>query len=364
MEDIHSILFGPIGYWHSLLRPIYSYCEEANMTDLFPTLPRPPRPRFAHVCGQIVPYAQANVGLLTHALNYGTGVFAAMRGYWNADKDELLLFRPEDHFQRFIESAQLLRMRLSRNEVELTQAAIELLRAEDYEEDCYLRALAFYGDEVIGIRLHGLTPKVSLVAVPFGRYIEKDEAAHVTISSWRRVEDNVIPPRGKVVGAYVNSALIKSDAELAGFDEAIVLNANGQVSEGSAENVFIVRRGRLVTPSTTSAILEGITRRTVIQLAEAELGLPLEERPIDRTELYLAEEMFLTGTAAQITAVTHIDHRPIGAGRLGEVTRELRRIFARVVRGEEPRYRHWCRSISRPTAAAREPVLHALARRA
>jgi branched-chain amino acid aminotransferase len=303
------------------------------------------RPRFAFLQNQMLPYDEARLGLLTHALNYGTGVFAALRAYWNADRDDLFLFRPHDHFGRFIESARLLRMQLPWNAEDLTRMTLKLLRAEGHHADCYIRALAFYGDEIIGIRLHGLSPQVSIVAIPFGRYIDRDEDAHVTVSSWRRVEDNAIPPRGKITGAYVNSALIKSDAELAGFDEAIVLNGLGQVSEGSAENVFIVRRGKLVTPPLTAAILEGITRRTVLQLAATEIGVPIEERPIDRTELYLADEMFLTGTAAQITAVTRLDHRPVGDGRIGPITRELRRIFARVVRGESASYQAWTRPV-------------------
>jgi branched-chain amino acid aminotransferase len=314
----------------------------------------PPRPRLAFFQGQIVPYDQARVGLLTHALNYGTGAFAALRAYYREADGELLLFRPHDHFRRFIESARLLRMHLDWSEEDLTRSSIELLRAEGYRADCYLRALAFYCDEVIGIRLHGLTSAVSLAAMPFGRYIDHDEQARVTISSWRRVEDNVIPPRGKIIGAYVNSALVKSDAELAGFDEAIVLNMQGQVSEGSAENVFIMRGDKAATPPTSAAILDGITRRTVMTLLRDEIGLPVEERPIDRTELYLADEVFLTGTAAQVTAVTSVDNRPVGQGRMGDVTRALRRLFFRVVRGEETRYAHWCRPVGKSRESERK----------
>jgi branched-chain amino acid aminotransferase len=302
-------------------------------------------PRFAYYRGQLRPYEDARLGLLTHGLNYGTGAFAGLRGYWNAQDEELYVFRPLDHFRRFLESTRLLRMPLAITEGRLLADLTALLRAEELRTDCYIRTLAFYGDEVIGIRLHGLTPEIGIMAVPFGRYIAKVDGAHVTFSSWCRVDDNVIPPRGKITGSYANSAFIKSDAELAGFDEAIVLNRAGQVSEGSAENVFIVRRGVAVTPPVTGSILEGVTRRTVIELLRAELGVPVEERPIDRSEVYLADELFLTGTAAQVTPATRVDHRPIGSGAVGPVTSALLALFSDTVHGRVPRYREWCHGI-------------------
>jgi branched-chain amino acid aminotransferase len=300
------------------------------------------RPRFAHFRGRLAAYDETRVGLLTHALNYGTGVFAGLRAYWSESGQQLFVFRPRDHFRRLRESARLLRMELALDEEAFSTALVELLRAEGHRTDCYIRGLAFYGDEVIGIRLHGLHAELALVAVPFGRYIEKADGAHLGTSSWRRVDDNTIPPRGKITGAYANSAFIKSDAELAGFDEALVLNQQGQVSEGSAENFFMLRGGVVVTPPTSASILEGITRRSVLALLGEELGVAVCERPIDRTEVYLADEVFLTGTAAEVTAVTRIDHRPIGDGRMGALTARLRQLFAEVVRGGVPRYREWC----------------------
>jgi branched-chain amino acid aminotransferase len=304
-----------------------------------------PLPRFAYYRHRLVPYDDARVGLLTHGLNYGTGAFAGLRGYWNADDEQLYLFRPIDHFRRLLESSRLLRMQLAITEAELLETLTSLLRAEDLRTDCYVRALAFYGDEVIGIRLHGLTPDLSMVAVPFGRYIAAANGAHVTFSSWCRVDDNVIPPRGKITGSYANGAFIKSDAELAGFDEAIVLNRAGQVSEGSAENVFIVRSGIVATPPVTGSILEGVTRRTVIHLLRAELGVPVEERPIDRSEVYLADELFLTGTAAQITPATRVDHRAIGSGAVGPIAAAMISLFADIAHGRLPRYREWCHAV-------------------
>jgi branched-chain amino acid aminotransferase len=294
---------------------------------------------------RIVPYGEAKVGLLTHALNYGTGVFAGVRGYWNASEGKLMVFRLTDHVRRLHESARLLRMSLDLTEDATARAVLDLLRAEGLKEDCYIRPLAFYSDEAIGVRLHGLKPALSIVAVPFGLYIDKADGAHCTVSSWRRPDDNVIPARGKITGSYANSAFAKSDAELAGFDEALLLNRDGFVSEGSGENIFLVRRGVVVTPSLNQSVLEGITRRSLITLLRDELGVPVEERPVEKGELFMAEEVFLTGTAAQITAVSRIDHRPVGSGHLGPLTQKLRDLFFSVVRGQVPKYRAWCTAV-------------------
>jgi branched-chain amino acid aminotransferase len=298
-------------------------------------------PKYAYFRGRIVPYSEARVGVMTHALNYGTGTFGGVRAYWNSEEEQLFVFRPLDHFRRFLNSAKLLCMDLHLAPEDLRDLTLELLRAEGYREDCYIRPLAFKADEVIGVRLHDLRDEFSIVAIPFTRYIESDEKAHVTFSAWRRVDDNSIPARGKITGAYVNSAFIKTDAMRQGFDEALVLTREGHVSEGSAENVFIIRDGVLITPPVTENILEGITRRTVIDLARRELGLEVIERPIDRTEVYLCDELLLTGTAAAITVVTKVDHRPIGTGEMGPVALRLRRLYDDVVRGRVPRYRHW-----------------------
>jgi branched-chain amino acid aminotransferase len=302
-------------------------------------------PGHAFFRGRIVPYSEARVGVLTHGLNYGTGVFAGLRAYWNADEAELFLFRPKEHFQRFLESARLLDMTLPYSAEALTDALVDLLRTELYREDCYVRPLAFYADESIGVRLHNLTPEVSMVAMPYGRYVENDESLHATISSWRRVDDTMIPPRGKIAGAYVNSAFAKTDAQRAGFDEAIVLNQDGHVSEASAANVFLLRKGTAITPPVTDNVLEGITRRSVMELLTRELGVPVVERSIDRTEITLADELFFCGTGVQIAAVTRVDHRPIGAGRMGPVVSALRALFFDVARGRRADYRSWCHPI-------------------
>jgi len=299
-------------------------------------------PAWAFLDGKIIPYAEARFGLFTHALHYGTGFFAGVRAYWNDDERQLFVFRPEDHFRRFLDSARLLRMELAFSVDDLTRAVIDLLRKEGYEQDTYIRPIAFYGDESLGVRLHDLTPRVGIASMPT-QFMDRREA-HACFSSWRRVSDNSIPPRGKLTGSYVNSSLAKTDAVLAGFDEALMLNEAGHVCEGSVENVFIVRRGELVTPPLTDDVLEGITRATVIELA-TELGHTVVERSVDRTEVYLADEAFLCGTGIQLTAITRVDHRPIGSGTSGPVTTAIRDLFFDVVRGRSARHREWCRPV-------------------
>ena len=308
-------------------------------------------PQYAFFEGRIVPYSEAKVGVMTHSLNYGTGCFGGIRGYWNADEEQLFVFRPFDHYRRFLQSAKLLCMDLGYDEEDLTNITLDLLRAENFRQDCYIRPLAYKADEVIGVKLNGLRDALTIFGVPFGRYVENEEGAHVTISSWRRVDDNSIPARGKITGSYANSAFIKTDALLSGFDEAIVLNQDGHVSEGSAENLFMLRDGIVVTPPGSDNILQGITRRTLIRLLRDELGLEVMERSIDRTELYLAEELWFSGTGVQIVAITRIDHRAIADGKMGPVVREMRDLFFDVVRGRLPKYRHWCTPVY-PTAEA------------
>jgi branched-chain amino acid aminotransferase len=298
-------------------------------------------PNYAYFKGKIVPYAEAKVGVATHALNYGTGAFAGVRGYWNEKEEELFIFRPIDHYKRFLNSAKLLMMDLGVTPEDLTHITAELLQKEDHHRDVYVRPLAYKSDELIGVRLHDLTADFTIFSLPFDRYVSNDTDAHVTFSSWRRIDDNMIPARGKISGAYVNTALTKTDAILSGFDEGLVLTQDGHLSEGSAENVFMVRDGVLITPPVTDNILEGITRRTVMELARKVLDIEVVERTIDRTEVFICDELMLTGTAAQVTAVTKVDHRKIGDGVMGPITSKLRQLYDDVVRGKLKDYRHW-----------------------
>lgn len=311
------------------------------------------KPNYAFFDGKIVKIEDARISVMNHAFNYGTAVFGGLRAFWNESEQQLFMFRPKDHFERLIQSASLLRIEVPYTAEELTAILAELLRTEGFRENCYVRPLAYKSFEGIGVKLHGLPDGFTMFAMPFGKYIEKEEGAHVCFSAWRRVDDNAIPARGKISGAYANSALIKSDAVLAGYDEALVLNEDGHVSEASAANIFIVRKGVAITPPVTSNVLEGITRRTFIQLLRDEMGVTVEEREIDRTEVYLADEVFLCGTGVQIAAVTRIEHRPIGKGEMGEITRKLKDINNAVCHGEIAKYRHWAEPVY-----INEPITH------
>ncbi len=297
--------------------------------------------RYAFFEGRIVPIEEARVSIMTHAFNYGTGVFGGLRGYWNPEESQLFIFRAQDHFLRFIQSASLLRIQVPYSVDELVAILRELLQKEGWRENCYIRPLAYKSTEIIGVRLHDLDDQVAIFSLPFGRYIENEEGAHVGFSAWRRVDDNAIPARGKIIGAYANSALIKTDAVLAGYDEAIVLNEDGHVSEMSAANLFIVRGGVAITPPVNANVLEGIVRRSLIQLLQDDLGVPVVERDVDRTELYLADEAFMCGTGVQVAAITRVEHRPLGNGQIGAITKRLRDLFYEVVSGRVPKYRGW-----------------------
>ena len=306
------------------------------------------KPKFAFFGGNIVPFAEATVSVMTHAFNYGTGVFAGLRAYWNADEEQLFIFRPHDHFERFIQSASLMRIHIPHSADELVDILAELLRAENYHENCYIRPIAYKSTEMIGVRLHDVDDAMTMFAVPFGAYIPNEDGAHVCFSAWRRVDDNAIPARGKIVGAYANSALIKSDAILSGYDEALVLNQEGHVTESSAANLFIVRKGVVITPPPQSDVLEGIVRRTLIELMQNELNLEVVERDIDRTEIYVADEIFLCGTGVQVAAVTRVEHRPIGTERIGTISRRIRDLFFEVVSGRVEKYRDWLTPVYMP----------------
>jgi len=299
------------------------------------------KPKFAFFEGKIVPIEDAKISVMTHAFNYGTGVFGGLRGYWNDDEHQLFVFRPHDHFERLTQSASLLRINVPHSVPQLVEILNELLRTEGFRENVYIRPVAYKSTEMIGVRLHDVDDELTMFAMPFGRYVDKEEGLHVGFSAWRRVDDNAIPARGKITGAYANSALIKSDALLAGYDEALVLNEDGHLSESSAANLFIVRKGVVITPPIESNVLEGIVRRSLITLMRDELGLEVVERNVDRTEVYIADEMIMCGTGVQVAAVTRVEHRPIGSGQMGPITRKVRDLFFDVVRGRVDKYREW-----------------------
>ncbi|MGQ9568465.1 MAG: branched-chain amino acid transaminase [Anaerolineae bacterium] len=299
-------------------------------------------PRYAFFRGAFVPLEDARLSIMAHVVNYGTGCFEGIRAYWNAEAAQLYVFRMRDHYQRLLRSCRILHIALPYDADELGEITAELLRKEGYREDVYIRPLAYKGSEGIGVRLHDLVDEFAVFAVPFGKYISKEGGIRACVSSWRRVHDNAIPARAKIIGAYVNSAFSKTEAHLNGFDEAIVLTDDGHVSEGSAENLFLVRDGQLITPPVTDNILEGITRATLMDLAREELGIPTVERRIHRTELYIADEAFFCGTGVELVPIAEIDHRLVGTGEVGPITRRLQALYTRVVRGQEPKYLHWC----------------------
>ncbi len=298
-------------------------------------------PKHVFFEGKIVPFEEAKISVATHALHYGTGVFGGLRGYWNDETKKMYLFRPYDHYRRLLNSGRMMNMHVPYDEEGLIQLTVDLVRTEGWQTDIYIRPFVYKADLGIGVRLHDLKDEITIFSMPFKQYVKNDTNAHVTVSSWRRIDDNMIPARGKVSGAYANSALIKTDANRAGFDEALVLNQNGHVSEGSAMNIFMVRDGAVITPPVTDNILEGITRKTAMELAKTELSLPVVERSIDRTELFICDELFMTGSAAQIVAVTKVDYRSVGTGKMGPVAGKLRELFDEVVRAKNPKYAQW-----------------------
>ncbi len=304
-----------------------------------------PNNRYAFFNGEIVPIESAKVSVMTHALNYGTGCFEGIRAYWNNDEQQLYVFKMLEHYQRLLRSCKVLQIQLPYSAEDLCDITLELLQREGFQSDVYIRPLAYKSFEGIGVRLHDISDAFTMWAIPFGKYIEKNEGLKVGTSSWRRIDDNAIPARLKATGAYVNSALIKSEAMQNGFDEAIVLTQDGHVSEGSAENLFIVRNGVLHTPGVTDNILEGITRLVVKELATQELGMTVVERSIDRTELYAADEMFFCGTGVEITPVVEIDHRAIGNGEIGPVFSKIKDLYYAATHGKDAKRREWCSAV-------------------
>lgn len=295
--------------------------------------------------GQFMPFADAKVSVMTHALNYGTGCFEGIRAYWNDAHRELYVLKAEAHFDRMHRSCRVLRIDLPFSSAELADITTELVRRNGYREDVYVRPLAFKSRELIGVRLHDVDDGFCIFTAPMGNYIPIDEGIKCGVSSWRRIDDNMIPPAAKVTGLYVNSALAKTEAIENGFDEAIMLTQAGNVSEGSAENIFLVQGDTLVTPAKGENILVGITRNAVMELAHAELGLRTVERNVARSELYASDEVFLCGTGAQISPVVEIDRRKVGAGTVGPITRRLQGAYFSAVRGEDPRYASWVRPV-------------------
>ena len=297
---------------------------------------------YAFFRGEYVPLGEAKVNIMTHALHYGTGVFEGVRGNWNPEKRAIYIFRLREHYERLLRGCRLLMIDIPYSIEDLCNITVELVERCGFTEDLYIRPLAYKSAEkVANLKLQDLESDFCLMAVPFGSYLGTDVLRCCT-SSWRRIDDTMIPARFKISGVYVNSILAKTEATLAGFDEAIILNQDGHVCEGSGENLFLVVDGRLFTPPIEDNVLPGITRDTVMQLARVELGLEVVEAHIDRSQVYIADECFLTGTAAHVTPVAEVDHRKIGDGAVGPISAKLQKLYFDIVVGRNPKYVHWC----------------------
>ena len=291
---------------------------------------------------QFVPLSEAKVSIRTNALQYGTGIFEGIRAYWNQTEQQLFVFKLPEHYDRMLNNCSVLKLKVGHDAKELCGITVDLLRRNQHKEDTYIRPIAYISSEGIGPKLVGYETGFGIYTLPLGDYIDTSVGIKVGVASWRRINDNAIPARCKVSGSYVNSALAKTEALEQGYDEAIFLTQDGYVCEGSAENIFLVRDGLLVTPDLSQDILEGITRNVLISLCRDELGLKVIEREVGRTELYLAEEVFLCGTGAQVSPVVQVDRRPVGNGRVGPITTRIQQLYFDVVRGLHPKYRHWC----------------------
>jgi branched-chain amino acid aminotransferase len=296
--------------------------------------------------GQFMPFESATLSVKAHAFMYGTGLFEGIRGYWIPETHEIAIFRMQEHYERLLQNSRIFFMDDHGHTVDgLCDLTAELVEKNHHMEDTYIRPTIFKNGINIGPNFDKAYTATTIWTHPLGNYVDVERGLNVCVSSWRRVDDNAIPPRAKATGAYMNTALIITEAKRRGFDEAIVLSQDGHVTEGSAMNLFVVRKGKLITPGITENILEGITRDTIMTLAKEELGLETETRQIDRTELYVCDEAFFCGTGAQVAPIGQIDHRPLGNGDVGPITAKIQKLYFDVVRGKMPKYDHWLRRV-------------------
>jgi len=301
----------------------------------------------AYFKGKVVPIEDANVNVMTHALHYGTAVFEGIRGNWNPSEEKLFIFRIREHYERLLQGCQMLMLGIPYSADELCDITIDLVKQCGYKQDLYIRPLAYKSEELVAnLKLQEVSSDFTLIMVPFGEYLETDGALKCCTSSWRRVDDTNVPPRLKISGTYVNGILAKTEATLAGFDEAIMLTQDGFVSEGSGENLFMINDGVIITPPVSDNNLTGITRDSAMEIAKRELGIEVIEARIRRSELYFADEVFLTGTAAHIQAVGTLDNRKIGSGESGPITNKINEIYQMAIRGQNPNYMEWCTAVS------------------
>jgi branched-chain amino acid aminotransferase len=316
----------------------------SDTPEAAPAQPRSVEDTIAYFEGEYVPLRDAKVSIMTHAFMYGTATFEGIRGYWNADQQQLHVLFVREHAERIRNSARMLLMENLPSTDELVGIILETVRRNGYREDVYIRPSFYKSTKAIGVRLHHLDHELYVITSPFGNYIDIEKGVRVMSSSWRRNADEALPARGKIVGGYVNMAFQKSEAELNGFDEALVMTPDGHASEASAANLFMVREGVILTPPVSDDILEGVTRKAIITLAK-DLGIPVEVRSIDRSELYVCDEVFLCGTGVQVSPVIEVDHRAVGTGEVGPITRQVSERYFAAVRGTLPEYRSWLTTV-------------------
>jgi branched-chain amino acid aminotransferase len=308
---------------------------------------------YAYFQKQVIPLADAKIGIMTHAFNYGTGVFEGIRGNWNEEDSTIYLFKVQEHIKRLRMSAKICRINIAETDAEIESLILQVVEKSSIREDQYVRPLAYKSSEAIGVRVHDLDDDLLIFAAPFGPYLDIDAGARVQTSTWRRVDDMSIPARAKTTAGYLNSALAKTEAMQNGFDEAILLNPDGHVAEGSGENIAIIRNGRIITPARSDNVLEGLTMTTVLGLAQSEFGVEVESRTIDRSELYVADEVFMTGTAAHVTPILEVDRRVVADGNVGPISKQLQSLYFDIIYGRNPKYLSWCTAV--PLAVAVTP---------
>ena len=297
--------------------------------------------KYTYFKGKIVPFADAKISIMTHAFNYGTGVFEGIRGYWNAGKNQMFILKLREHYERLLRCAAAIRIKVKPSLSELEKITLEVVKKNAYQEDIYIRPIAYKSQEKIGLGLTGIEDDFCLFLAPFGAYLDISKGIKVCVSSWRRIPPSSLPLGTKITGAYINSSLAKAEALEKGMDEAILLSQEGTVAEGSGENLFLVKGGKFITPPLSENILPGITRAALIQLARDELGIKTEEKKIHPEELYQADELFFCGTGAQVSPIAEVDGKAVGDGKVGPLTRKLQAIYFKAARGDDPKYQNW-----------------------
>lgn len=294
--------------------------------------------QYAWMDGEFIDYEKATVPILTHSLQYGSGIFEGIRAY--STPKGSAVFRLEEHVHRLFNSMKIYRMGAKFTEKDVQEAILQLLKKNGLK-DAYIRPFAFFNDQRIGLTIKDKKVSIAVAAVEFGNYFSnKDTGVKAKVTSWRRINSSILPPEAKASGNYLNSIIASTEAKLTGADEAILLSHDGFISEGPGENIFIVENNRLVTPSRDSDILMGITRASVLKLAES-MGIETEERRVNREELYTCDEAFFTGTAAEVTPITEVDSIKVGNGKPGAITKKIGDRFSAIVHGEDKAFKDW-----------------------